>query len=82
MYPSYLIFIPFKKYDIYIYIYDDDARDRQPDCLSRMELSYVSLTLKRLSVKGRRMGHWCGACHKTSDGKVRMARIIIECQSL
>ena len=51
--------------------------DRQLECLSRMELSYANLALRKQRVKGRSMGHRCGACHRTFDAKVRMVRIRI-----
>ena len=35
------------------------------------------LNLEEMGVKGESVGHRFGACHKTSDAKVRMARIRI-----
>ena len=33
---------------------------------------------EEIMVKGRNVGHRCGACHKTSDAQIRIARIILE----
>ena len=39
-----------------------------------MKPSIANKILKRKVKNGRSVGHWCGACHKTSNDKVRMAR--------
>ena len=33
---------------------------------------------EKVMVKGRNMGHRCGACHKASDAQIRMGRTILE----
>ena len=40
-----------------------------------MESSIANLILRKQMVKGRIVGHRCGACHKASNAKVRMARM-------
>ena len=51
---------------------DDAEIDSQNDRLEEKSFT-TSKILKRQMKSERSVGHWCGACHKAFDGKVRMA---------
>ena len=52
-------------------MYNDDVWIFSQVWSSRLESSSANLTLKNEWRKRRNVGHRCGACHKTSDAKVR-----------
>ena len=45
---------------------------------ARPEWRCPQLDPKEIMVKGRNVGHRCGACHRASDAQIRIARIILE----
>ena len=52
----------------------DDAEIVSQNDHPKGKSSITSKILKRQMKSERSVGHWCGAYHKTSDGKVRIAR--------